>query len=199
MNFAQVAFAVCGSLDGRNTVIMQQCCATSASATPRIRIRRTSRQMCAIGSRCNRNCCEVTSSYATTPLLFEQRNSRLNNAPTELKKGDYVAVCIYQFPLSCLTRTSMRCPTKRTTDLTTGIYCLLPLSSNRGRCRQALQAQRDFSESLTCSRSLLTTGMSQFTRTGAMDSEIFTPHLSSSDVFHPFYNVLRTHVVLSCH
>jgi len=64
-------------------------------------------------------CCEVTSSYATTPLLFEQRNSRLDNAPTELKKGDYVAVCIYQFPLSYLTRTSMRCPTKRTTALPT--------------------------------------------------------------------------------
>jgi len=64
-------------------------------------------------------CCEVTSSYATTPLLFEQRGCCLNNAPTKLMRGDYVAVCIYQFPLSYLTRTSMRCPTKRTTALTT--------------------------------------------------------------------------------
>jgi len=35
--------------------------------------------------------------------------------------GDYVAACIYQFPLSYLTRISMRCPTKRTTALSTVI------------------------------------------------------------------------------
>jgi len=69
-------------------------------------------------------CCEVTSSYATTPLLFEQRGCCLNNAPTKLMRGDYVAVCIYQFPLSYLTRISMRCPTKRTTALTTLRFCL---------------------------------------------------------------------------
>jgi len=40
----------------------------------------------------------VTSSYATTPLLFEQRSCYLKNAPTKLMRGDYVAVCIYQFP-----------------------------------------------------------------------------------------------------
>ncbi|KYG40091.1 hypothetical protein M433DRAFT_9288 [Acidomyces richmondensis BFW] len=44
-------------------------------------------------------CCEVTSSYATTPLLFEQRGCCLNNAPTKIMRGDYVAVCIYQFHL----------------------------------------------------------------------------------------------------
>jgi len=43
----------------------------------------------------------------------------LNNAPTKRMRGDYVAVCVYQFPLSYLTRTSMTCPTKRTTALTT--------------------------------------------------------------------------------
>jgi len=48
-----------------------------------------------------------------------QRRCCLNNAPTKLMRGDYIAVCIYQFPLSYLTRTSMRCPTKRTTALTT--------------------------------------------------------------------------------
>jgi len=34
-------------------------------------------------------------------------------------RGDYVAVCIYQFPLLYLTRISMRCPTKRRTALAT--------------------------------------------------------------------------------
>jgi len=47
----------------------------------------------------NGRCCEVTSSYATTPLLFEQRRCCLNNAPTKLVRGDYETVCIYQFPL----------------------------------------------------------------------------------------------------
>jgi len=46
-----------------------------------------------------------------------QRICCLNNVPTELIRGDYVAVCIYQFSLSYLTRTSMRCPTNRTTAL----------------------------------------------------------------------------------
>jgi len=48
-----------------------------------------------------------------------QRRCCLNNAPTKLMRGDYVAVCIYQFPLSYLTSICMRCPTKRTTALTT--------------------------------------------------------------------------------
>jgi len=53
----------------------------------------------ALAIRLNANCCEVISSYATTPLLFEQRSYYLNNAPTKLIRGDYIAVHIYQFPL----------------------------------------------------------------------------------------------------
>jgi len=37
----------------------------------------------------------VTSSYATTPLLFEQRTYQAYG-------GDYAAVCIYQYPLFIL-------------------------------------------------------------------------------------------------
>jgi len=45
-------------------------------------------------------CCEVTSSYATTPLLFEQRGCCLNNAPTKLMEV-ITRQCVYiSFPFS---------------------------------------------------------------------------------------------------